>query len=205
MGVRAIQRRKYLNEWRQQNDDSLATMRKLLAHPSKSRWHFLKIISILRFAQKSIAKRRYKRLLNRFFYRNRSVILFVLMSSWRTLAAQQNIAAFNIIKIIEKNDKMKITQTIAKWHKWTKQRKMQRLEGLDVAKKFDVANRKKQSFKHWLNAFVHVANTKIALFFWCHSVENRVFNHWKNWMHRSLRSKMKADKMCKRNVFKRYF
>merc|ERR1712048_605781 len=171
MGVRAIQRRKYLNEWRQQNDDSLATMRKLLAHPSKSRWHFLKIISILRLAQKSIAKRRYKRLLNRFFDRNRSVILFVLMSSWRTLAAQQSIAAFNIIKIIEKNDKLKIMQTIAKWHKWAIQRKVQRLNALNVAKKFESTNTKKQSFNHWLNAFVNSANTKIALFFWCHSVQ----------------------------------
>merc|ERR1711933_692877 len=95
--IQTIQTKKYLNIWRQSNRKSLDSIHKLLAFPTKSRWHFLKIISILRLYKNSFGHRQCKVIFDRLFRRNRSVILFVLLSSWRSLAQQKNIAAFNIL------------------------------------------------------------------------------------------------------------
>merc|ERR1712176_1594443 len=177
--VRMIQKRKYLNQWRRQNDICLNTICNLLNYPTKSRWHFLKIISTLRLTKKCISKRRYKLLLNRLFDRNRSVILFVLFSTWRSQANEQNIAAFKIVKILQKSDKIKITQSIQHWQYWTRKHRLQRLNTLDIAIKLALVNKKKRHFKQWMNAFVDAANNKISLFFWCHSVQSNVFDHWR--------------------------
>merc|ERR1719410_2561478 len=124
--VRTIQTKKYLRIWRQSNTDSMQSIHRLLSFPTKSRWHFLKIISILRLYKNSFGRRRCKLIFDRLFKRNRSVILFVLLSSWRSLAQQRNIAAFNILTLLQKTDKTKKIKTLRRWQFVTRIQKKNR-------------------------------------------------------------------------------
>ena len=203
--MRTIKKRKYVKIWRQSNCESMTSIRKLLSFPTKSRWHFLRIVSVLRLYKNSFGKRRSALLFDRLFNRNRSVILFVFMSSWRSLAQQRNIAAFNILTILQKTDKMKKIQTLKRWQSVTKKERMKRMKLANVSRQINAINIKKRHFAHWLNVFVEEANNKIALFFWCNAVELKAFNHWKECLIWSIHSEMRADKFYKMKIFARYF
>merc|ERR1712129_47339 len=87
----------------------------------------------------------------------------------------------------------------------TRKHRLQRLNDLDIAIKLALVNKKKRHFKQWMNAFVDAANTKIALFFWCHSVQSNVFDHWRQCLLWYTAVNRKADKLYKLNMFKRFF
>ena len=178
---------------------------KLLNYPTKSRYTFLKIISILRMSRITFNRKRYKSIMNKLFDIYGKIIVFVLFNTWRTLAQQKNVAAFKVIELIQtadKNDKFKYLRL---WRMKTSLGRSRRKVSFKEAKKMHLIHVYKSCFTKWIHVFYHESMTKMALYHWAKVVESNALNKWRDYALWNIEAKERADKKYKKYMFDKYF
>eukprot|EP01084_Bolivina_argentea_P135484 238724_1 len=139
------------------------------------------------------------------FARYGLIVVFVLFCSWRSIAQQKNIAAFNIVQMIAKHDTNVKMNALRLWRANSKGNRLKRRTAFEAAVESRRVNICKIYFKNWMQLFIYEATVKIALFHWCQHIEHRVFHKWMDYTQWSIASKAIADKCCAKNVLKRSF
>ena len=200
-----VQRRRYLRLWRDSNLEHHRRIQKLLTMPTKSRHCVLTLISVLRLCRQSMSKKRSRIILNRLFSRHRLIVIFVLFTTWRTFAEQQNMAAFRVIEFLQNVDRTQRIRTIRIWRAKTRMNRVNRQRVCVNARKLHRRQIMMQYFKRWKVLFVHEATTKMALFHWAKTMEIQAFLRWRYFTDWSIRAQCTADRVWRSNIVRKWF
>ncbi len=200
-----VQRRRYLREWRECNVDHHRRARKVLSMPTRSRHRVLTLLSVVRLCRRSFGRRRSRLISKRLFSRHRLAIELVLFTTWRTMAQQQNMAAFRVIAVLQKGDRRERVWALRRWRAKTAEsraaRKRLNAEALRMRRRRLLT----QHFVRWKVLFVHEATTKMALLHWANTVEITSFHRWRRFTEWSVAAQCSADRVWAANTVRTCF
>ena len=203
--VCTVKRRRYLKLWRESNFEHHRRIRKLLTMPTRSRHRVLTLLSVVRLCRHSMGRRRSRLISKRLFSRHRLAIELVLFTTWRTMAQQQNMAAFRVIGVLQKCDRRESVWALRVWRAKTRERRANRQRLTVEARQFCRCRLLRQHFVRWKVLFVHEATTKMALFHWANTVEITSFHRWRHFTDWSIGAQCTADRVWKTNTVRKCF
>ena len=165
----------------------------------------LSIVSTVRLSRSAYRRKRHNKIVKRLFSRYGVVIAFVLFSTWRTLAQQKNLAAFNLIKLLRRSDEKTKMRNLRIWCFNAKKRRADRKRAAAATEKLHRKGVCREHFEKWKRRFVREATTKMALLHWANRIETQTLARWRRHTEWSARAKLNADGACRGRALRRCF